>query len=158
MRNIPVMINNNSVPHSRCSITVKGHVTQRGKSSALSEWREELQLCNYGKCCVQTSTRTDLVADVQLWSCAKHGNREVTQLCRKTGSLGTITGTWKLKPLTKTSRKLLGVGDGFGNQPYLMLHLFTFENLLVQFRYTKNNACSFSQCIYNNEPSTFSNV
>ena len=51
-----------------------------------------------------------------------------------------------------------GTGDGFGNQSYLMVHLFAFVNLLVQLRYKKNNAFSFSQCVYNNEPRTFSNI
>ena len=30
-----------------------------------------------------------------------------------------------------------------------MVHLLTFANLLIQFRHTKNNASSFSQCFYN---------
>ena len=42
-------------------------------------------------------------------------------------------------------------GDGFGYQSYLMIHLLTLENLLVQFQH-KNNTSSFSQCIYKNDP------
>ena len=38
---------------------------------------------------------------------------------------------------------------GFGNQSCLMVHVLTLANLLVKFRYKKNNAFSFSQCIYN---------
>ena len=34
-----------------------------------------------------------------------------------------------------------------GDQSYLMIHLLTFANLLVQFQH-KNNASSFSQYIY----------
>ena len=50
----------------------------------------------------------------------------------------------------KLGNNIKAIGDGFGNQSYLMIHLLTLANLLVQFRH-KNNASSFSQYIYNNE-------
>ena len=34
-------------------------------------------------------------------------------------------------------------GDGFGNQSYLMIHLFTLANLLVQFRHKKTTPLPF---------------
>ena len=44
---------------------------------------------------------------------------------------------------------VINIGDGFGNQSYVMVYLLILANLLVQFRHKKNNASSFSQCIYN---------
>ena len=40
-------------------------------------------------------------------------------------------------------------GDGFGNQSYLMVQLFTLATQNNALPCNKNNASSFSQCIYN---------
>ena len=49
------------------------------------------------------------------------------------------------------------IGDGLENQSYLMVHLLTLANLLVQFRYKKATLLHFLNDL-NNEPRTFSNV